>query len=142
VVHNSFKNLTYLRICLIALIKEMLSFTFLKTSKISLSLSSFFDLEELTRKGGMFLKLEFIELGLTFGVMVVVSVWEGGGCFFFVLNWVSISLLPPSQFVSTFALQVLSHFAADTIKRLISYPKCRSVEVINNPSRPGSNHRE
>jgi hypothetical protein len=30
----------------------------------------------------------------------------------------------------------------DTIKRLMSYPKCRSVEVINNPSRPGSNHRE
>jgi len=28
--------------------------------------SSFFDPEELTRKGGMFLKLEFIELGLTF----------------------------------------------------------------------------
>ena len=29
-----------------------------------------------------------------------------------------------------------------TIKRLMSYPKCRSVEVINNPSRPGSNHKE
>jgi hypothetical protein len=52
----------------------MLSFTFLKTSKISFSLSFFFDLEELIGKGGMFLKLEFIELGLTFGVMVVVSV--------------------------------------------------------------------
>jgi hypothetical protein len=24
----------------------------------------------------------------------------------------------------------------------MSYPKCRSVEVINNPARPGSNHRE
>jgi len=69
----------------------MLSFTFLKTSKISFSLSSFFDLEELTRKGGMFLKLEFIELGLTFGVTVIVSIWEGGGCFFFVLNLVYIS---------------------------------------------------
>jgi hypothetical protein len=22
------------------------------------------------------------------------------------------------------------------------YPKCRSVAVINNPARPGSNHRE
>ena len=30
---------------------------------------------------------------------------------------------------------------ADTIKRLMSYPKCRSVEVINNPARSGSNHR-
>jgi len=32
--------------------------------------------------------------------------------------------------------------AANTIKRLMSYPKCRSVEVINNPARPGLNHRE
>jgi len=31
---------------------------------------------------------------------------------------------------------------SDTIKELMSYPKCRSVEVINNPARPGSNHRE
>ena len=31
---------------------------------------------------------------------------------------------------------------SDTIKRLMSYPKCRSVEVINNPARPGSNHKE
>ena len=30
----------------------------------------------------------------------------------------------------------------DTTKRYQSYPKCRSVEVINNPARPGSNHRE
>jgi hypothetical protein len=30
----------------------------------------------------------------------------------------------------------------DTTKRLMSSPKCRSVEVINNPVRPGSNHRE
>jgi hypothetical protein len=27
-------------------------------------------------------------------------------------------------------------------KRLMSSPKCRSVEVINNPAKPGSNHRE
>jgi hypothetical protein len=32
--------------------------------------------------------------------------------------------------------------ACDTIKELMSYPKCRSVTVINNPARPGSNHRE
>ena len=30
----------------------------------------------------------------------------------------------------------------DTIKRLISYSKCRSVKVINNPARPRSIHRE
>jgi hypothetical protein len=24
----------------------------------------------------------------------------------------------------------------------MSYPKCRSVEVINKPARPGSNHKE
>ena len=30
----------------------------------------------------------------------------------------------------------------DMIKKLMSYPKCRSVEVINNPVRPRSNHRE
>ena len=30
----------------------------------------------------------------------------------------------------------------DTTKRLMSSPKCRNVEVINKPARPGSNHRE
>ena len=30
----------------------------------------------------------------------------------------------------------------DMTKRLMYYPKCKSVEVINNPTRPGSNHRE
>ena len=30
----------------------------------------------------------------------------------------------------------------DTTKRLMSSSKYRSVEVINNPARPGSNHRE
>ena len=30
----------------------------------------------------------------------------------------------------------------DTTKRLMSSPKYRSVEVINNPARPGSNYRE
>jgi hypothetical protein len=24
----------------------------------------------------------------------------------------------------------------------MSYPKCRSIKVINNPARPGSNHRK
>jgi len=30
----------------------------------------------------------------------------------------------------------------DKTKELMSYPKCRSVEVINNPVRLGLNHRE
>ena len=30
----------------------------------------------------------------------------------------------------------------DTTKRLMSSSKCRSVEVINNLARPGSNHKE
>jgi hypothetical protein len=34
------------------------------------------------------------------------------------------------------------HQKLDTIKELISYLKCISVEVINNPARPVSNHRE
>ena len=30
----------------------------------------------------------------------------------------------------------------NTIKELMSSPKCSSVEIINNPTRLGSNHRE
>jgi hypothetical protein len=30
----------------------------------------------------------------------------------------------------------------DTTKRLMSSPKCMSVEVLNNPTKPGSNHKE
>jgi hypothetical protein len=35
-----------------------------------------------------------------------------------------------------------SQTICDTTKRLMSSPKCRSVEVINNPAKSGSNHRE
>jgi hypothetical protein len=35
-----------------------------------------------------------------------------------------------------------SSLMINTIKELMSYPECRSVEVINNPARPGLNHRE
>jgi hypothetical protein len=28
------------------------------------------------------------------------------------------------------------------MKSLVSHPKCRSVEVINNSARPGSNNKE
>ena len=34
------------------------------------------------------------------------------------------------------------YLVCDTTKRLISSPKCKSVEVINNLARLGSNHRE
>jgi len=70
-------NLAYLEICLITSIKGMLSFTFLKTSKISFSLSSFLDLEELKGKGEIVLKLEFNELVLTFRVLIGFSIYEG-----------------------------------------------------------------
>ena len=35
-----------------------------------------------------------------------------------------------------------TNIPTDTTKRLMSSPKCRSVEVINNPARPGSNYKE
>jgi len=41
-----------------------------------------------------------------------------------------------------FILLILNTLLVDTIKRLISYPNYRSVEVINNLARLGSNHRE
>ena len=43
---------------------------------------------------------------------------------------------------STFQLLAKEHFLCDTTKRLMSSSKCRSVEVINNPARPGSNHKD
>ena len=53
--------------------------------------------------------------------------------------------LSPLFFIrfSAFSSSVLFFFRLpDTTKRLMSSSKCRSVEVINNPARPGSNHRE
>jgi len=51
---------------------------------------------------------------------------------------------PSPPIVSPFSFTAAStiNVVIDTIKRLMSSPKCRSVEVINNPARPGSNHRE
>ena len=43
--------------------------------------------------------------------------------------------LPPS-------VSAARRVVGDTTKRLMSSPNCRSVEVINNPARPGSNHIE
>ena len=34
------------------------------------------------------------------------------------------------------------HMVIDTIKRLMSSPKCRSVKIINNLTKPGSNYKE
>ena len=45
--------------------------------------------------------------------------------------------------VITYASRQLNPYEVnDTTKRLMSSPKCKSVEVINNPTRPGSNHGE
>jgi hypothetical protein len=38
--------------------------------------------------------------------------------------------------------EIRQYMSNDTTKRLMSSLKCRSVEVINNPARPGSNYRE
>ena len=55
----------------------------------------------------------------------------------------SISVMP-KQVYDSLSLEPLNKtsIVIDTTKRLMSSPKCRSVEVINNPARPGSNHRE
>ena len=37
---------------------------------------------------------------------------------------------------------VIINNITDTIKRLMFYFKCRSIEVINNPAKSGSNHME
>ena len=44
--------------------------------------------------------------------------------------------------VWVYAQHVGAAMRCDTTKRLMSSPKYRSVEVINNPTRPGSNHKE
>ena len=46
------------------------------------------------------------------------------------------------ELFSKFVWLMKKKLGFDTTKRLMSSPKCRSVEVINNPARPGSNHRE
>jgi len=54
-------------------------------------------------------------------------------------QWVSNIVVVPKK---EGKIRVCVDFRDDTTKRLMSSPKCRSVEVINNPVRPGSNHRE
>jgi hypothetical protein len=62
-------------------------------------------------------------------------------CCWFTIYWVCFLSYPDARWKmaigSTDPLML-----CDTIKELMSYPKCRNVEVINNPARPGSNHRE
>ena len=41
-----------------------------------------------------------------------------------------------------FSAFFFSYGPCDMIKRLMSYPKCRSVKIINNTVRLGSNHME
>jgi hypothetical protein len=48
-------------------------------------------------------------------------------------------LFPPWMFVLG---NYCSKSSVTRPKELMSSPKCRSVEVINNPARPGSNHRK
>jgi len=56
-------------------------------------------------------------------------------------------ICPPSPFFLSFFSSIYRRprereELLDTIKELMSFPKCRNVEVINNPARLGSNHRE
>ena len=62
VVHSSFRNLAYLGTCLIASRSGMLTCTFLNVSRMSLSLSSFFDCINLRGKGALVgMELEVME---------------------------------------------------------------------------------
>jgi hypothetical protein len=56
-------------------------------------------------------------------------------------------ICPPSPFFLSFFSSIYRRprereELLDTIKELMSFLKCRNVEVINNPARLGSNHRE
>ena len=46
------------------------------------------------------------------------------------------------NFLLKFVMLAKSEKNLDTTKRFMSSPKCRSIEVINNPAGPGSNHKE
>jgi len=49
----------------------------------------------------------------------------------------------PLVFISLInVMGVFGGWLTDTIKELMSYPKYRSVKVINNPAKSGSNHKE
>jgi hypothetical protein len=66
-------------------------------------------------------------LCVTRGSSFVEDFWGHTGCF---------CCRIPASPVEAVSLKI-----SDTTKRLMSSPKCRSVEVINNSARPGSNHR-
>jgi hypothetical protein len=56
-------------------------------------------------------------------------------------------ICPPSPFFLSFFSSIYRRprereELLDTIKELMSFPKCRNVEVINNPAKLGSNHKE
>ena len=69
------------------------------------------------------------------------------------VDWLSILKMKPGVVSRLFRMRTktqvcemksfkLVSWLNDTTKSLMSSPKCRSVKVINNPARPGSNHKE
>jgi hypothetical protein len=90
--------------------KRNVEFHFLENLENPFFFVIFLEPRSFKGKGGIFLKLEFIKFGLTFGVMVVVSVCEEN----VVSSLCSVQflspILSPFQFVLTFALHILSHF--------------------------------
>jgi len=71
--------------------KRNVEFHFLENLENPFFFVIFLEPRSFKGKGGIFLKLKFIKFGLTFGVMVVVSVCERKCCFFFMLSSISIS---------------------------------------------------
>ena len=59
-----------------------------------------------------------------------------------VLNWEKCHFMVTNDIVLGHIISSKGIEVDDITKRLLSSPKCRSVEAINNPARPGSNHRE
>jgi hypothetical protein len=51
-------------------------------------------------------------------------------------------VLKENKTVIKWTLVDIKGISPDTTKELMSSPKYRSVEILNNPARPGSNHRE
>ena len=54
----------------------------------------------------------------------------------------STTLVAPTVQIMLMVTTPADSMVTETIKELMSSPKCRNVEVINNSTRSGSNHRE
>jgi hypothetical protein len=61
--------------------------------------------------------------------------------FFLIISFVALCVLE-NPIPHLYPISQMAKMTTDTTKRLMPSPKCKSVEVINNPARPGSNHRE